>query len=96
MSSYILSLLKSIGEFAVEAAAAALRMDPCYSQVNAFFIRLINSGQNIYGAMDLLYHWGILLSVLSCSYIMQAFCSLFDEVQHVIITELFISTCCII
>ena len=67
MSSYILSLLKSIGEFAVEAAAAALKMDTCYSQVNRFFSPLINSGQNIYGAMDLLlYHWGILLSVLSC------------------------------
>ena len=37
MSSYILALFKSIGEFAVEAAAAALKMDACYSQVNRFF-----------------------------------------------------------
>ena len=39
----------------------------CDSQVNAFFSRLTNSGQNSYGSMDLLlYLWGILLSVLSC------------------------------
>ena len=38
MSSYILSLLKSIGEFAVEAAAAALNIDPCYSHVNSPFL----------------------------------------------------------
>ena len=67
MSSYILSLFKSIGEFAVEVAAAALNMDAFYCEVNrVFFSARQQCAIGLW--MLFLYHTSVLLSVSSADH----------------------------